>query len=105
APIRLLITTLLGSLAMLAAGCQESSPQSAPAVPEVLRPSNQRRFASAQEAADALGAACAANDRSALVAIAGAEYRELMESGDDPAGRVARENFAAAAREQLKLLP
>jgi hypothetical protein len=95
----LVATAMLGLQSGVPAGAQtpappktgESAPTLAPAPkPVVVQP---RRFASAEEAVQALVAAMRAGDMKALVGILGSEGRTLVSSGDPVADRHGRERF------------
>ena len=87
-------------LALALPGCQSSQPESAVGP---VQPTNQTRFKTDQEAAAALISACETNNRDALLALAGKEYRDLVDTGDEAAERATRSDFAALAKEKLVL--
>jgi hypothetical protein len=63
----------------------------------------QRRFATLQEATDALIAALRSGDQKALLAVLGEEGRRLVSSGDPVADRKIQERFVAEYDAQHKL--
>ncbi|HUO92073.1 MAG TPA: DUF2950 domain-containing protein [Rhizomicrobium sp.] len=63
----------------------------------------QRKFHSPQEAVDALVKAVRVNDRTALMAILGAEGRDIVASGDENEDAARRNKFVAAYDEHSKL--
>jgi len=65
----------------------------------------QETFASAEEAVKALVSAARNNDDSGLLAIFGADGKDLIFSGDKVADKQRRKNFLAAYDEQNKLVP
>jgi DUF2950 family protein len=65
--------------------------------------SGQRRFASMEEAAQALVDAFKSGDQKAMLAILGAEGKAIVSSGDTVADRRARERFAAAYENKHRL--
>ena len=71
--------------------------------PPVSAATAQRRFATVEEATDALIAALRAGDQKALLAILGEEGKKLVTSADPVADRQIRERFVAEYDAQHKL--
>jgi hypothetical protein len=76
----------------------------APAAPAKPKPTPARRYASADEATQALVTAARAGDTKEVVAILGSEARPLLSSGDPVSDRQTRENFVAAYDASHKLI-
>jgi hypothetical protein len=68
------------------------------------KPVPQKRFASAEEAVEALVAALRANNTAAMLAVLGSDGRSLVSSGDAVADRRGRETFVKAYDEAHALV-
>jgi hypothetical protein len=84
-------------ISLVAAGLATSALSASPAAPKA--------FGSAQEAADALVAAAAADDVPALLGIFGSDGKALVSSGDDVQDRNDLAGFARMAREKIAVIP
>jgi hypothetical protein len=84
-------------ISLLAVGLATSALSASPVAPKA--------FGSAQDAADALVAAAAADDVPALLAIFGSDGKALVSSGDDVQDRNDLAGFARQAKEKLAVIP
>jgi hypothetical protein len=83
------------ALVILVAGCTASS--------SMAQKAGQKKFATAQDAADALLAAAQANDESALLAIFGPNGKQVVSSGDATEDADSRANFVKRYNEMHRL--
>ena len=84
------------AVAILVAGCT--------AAPSMAQKAGQKKFATAQDAADALLAAAQANDESALLAIFGPDGKQVVSSGDATEDAESRANFVKRYNEMHRLV-
>jgi hypothetical protein len=91
------MNTVRTLISLVAAGFATSALSASPAAPKA--------FGSAQEAADALVAAAAADDVPALLGIFGSDGKALVSSGDDVQDRNDLAGFARQAREKIGVVP
>jgi hypothetical protein len=84
------------ALAVLGAGCIAPS--------SMAQKAGQKKFPTAQDAADALVAAAQANDESALLAIFGQDGKQVVSSGDATEDAESRANFVKRYNEMHRLV-
>ena len=84
------------AVAILVAGCT--------AAPSMAQKAGQKKFATAQDASDALLAAAQANDESALLAIFGPDGKQVVSSGDATEDAESRANFVKRYNEMHRLV-
>jgi hypothetical protein len=97
--------TLVASLSASAQAPPASEPAPAKPAPRKSAPVAPKRFASAEDAVQALAAGLRAGDAKALLAILGTEGRPLLFSGDPVADRQGREMFLRAYDASHRLVP